>query len=93
MGTPTSTADKSDIEMIDNLEEIQNENRDDNDEEAATAAEDLEKGIIGVLDSPKVSVIHALLNKRRFLITSRFIDCKNTCRMQGFGDWRWWFRL
>ncbi|KAL7321178.1 NEDD8 activating enzyme [Mucor circinelloides] len=55
MGTPTSTADKSDIEMIDNLEEIQNENRDDNDEEAATAAEDLEKGIIGVLDSPKIA--------------------------------------
>lgn len=43
--------DKSDVEMTDDVEDLKDE-----DEEAAAAAEDLEKGIIGALDSPKVSV-------------------------------------
>lgn len=43
--------------MMDDVEELRDENGDVNDDdEAAAAAEELEKGIIGVLDSPKVSV-------------------------------------
>lgn len=48
MTTPTSTLDKFDTDMVD-VEDLKNE-----DEQTQAQEDDLEKGIIGTLDSPKV---------------------------------------
>ena len=56
MTTPTSTLDKFDTDMTDDVEnfENQNEQAQHEEEEEEEEEKDLEKGIIGALDSPKV---------------------------------------